>query len=119
MKFSLLAVGQQFEYQGETYIKSTPLIAHQVDTGEQRLIPRSATVVSADAPAVKPPPVNSEIEAQQLQAAFAELEQALYQQFGEDEGFGRAFEQARQRFFERLGLAATPVSPRAKDHSPS
>lgn len=56
MKFSLLAVGQQFEYQGETYIKSTPLIAHQVDTGEQRLIPRSAAVISD----VNPPPPATE-----------------------------------------------------------
>lgn len=118
MKFSLLAVGQQFEYQGETYIKSTPLIAHQVDTGEQRLIPRSANVVSADAPAVAPPPASTHIETQQLQAAFAELEETLHQQLKDDARFARAFEQARQQFFERLGLAA-PVSPRAKDHSPS
>ncbi|MDR9436200.1 MAG: hypothetical protein RI563_04945 [Thiohalophilus sp.] len=119
MKFSLLAVGQQFEYQGESYIKSTPLIAHQVDTGEQRLIPRSANVVSADAPVEAQPLGDSDIEAEQLRDAFAELEQTLHQQLGNDAHFVRAFEQARQRFFERLGLAAVPVSPRAKDHSPS
>lgn len=119
MKFSLLAVGQQFEYQGETYIKSTPLIAHQVDTGEQRLIPRSANVVSADAPAMAQPPVDSDIEAEQLRAAFTELEQELHQQFGEDTRFVRAFGQARQRFFERLGLAVTTPPSAPKDHSPS
>ncbi|MFO8024699.1 hypothetical protein [Thiohalophilus sp.] len=118
MKFSLLAVGQQFDYEGERYIKSTPLIAHQVDTGEQRLIPRSANVVSTDTPAVAPTPANTRIEADQLQAAFAELEHALHQQLGEEARFVLAFEQARQRFFERLGLTAA-VSPRPKDHSSS
>lgn len=117
MKFSLLAVGQQFEYQGETYIKSTPLIAHQVDTGEQRLIPRSATVINTSTPTRTNHPEPSRVDSNELQAAFIELETRLREIFEGDVRFDRAFEQARQQFFDRLGMP--PVTPRADDHSTS
>ena len=42
MKFKQLNIGQQFEYQEQTYIKTTPLIAKHSETGEQKLIPRYA-----------------------------------------------------------------------------
>ncbi|TDX98138.1 hypothetical protein [Thiohalophilus thiocyanatoxydans] len=104
MKFSLLAVGQQFEYQGETYIKSTPLIAHQVDSGEQRLIPRSANVISD----VNPPgPVTDDaphIDARDVQQAFAEFETRLQEQLHRDDRYARAFEEAKRAFFVRLKI---------------
>jgi len=117
MKFRLLAVGQQFEYQGETYIKSTPLIAHQVDTGEQRLIPFSATVVTAGTPAAPARSGRSSIGVAELQQALAEFEQALRESLEGDERFVRALEQARRQLFQRLKI--TPVAPRADDHSSS
>jgi len=104
MKFSLLAVGQQFEYQGETYIKSTPLIAHQVDTGEQRLIPRSANVISDANP---PGPATDDaprIDAREMQQAFAEFEATLQEQLQRDTRYARAFEDAKRTFFLRLKL---------------
>ena len=117
MKFNLIAVGQQFEYQGETYIKSTPLIAHQVDTGEQRLFPLSAVVVSADTPSAPAGPGRTRIEVAELQQAFAELETSLRENLEGDGRFARAFEQARHRFFQRLEI--TPASSLADDHSSS
>lgn len=118
MKFSLLAVGQQFEYQGETYIKSTPLIAHQVDTGEQRLIPRSASVISSSTnPTASSAAEKTSVDSNELRAAFAELEGQLAGLLEQDARVGRAFEQARQRFFDRLGV--TPVDSQADDHSAS
>lgn len=49
MKFSLVAIGSRFEYQGQIYTKTTPLVAAAVDTGTQKLIPRSASVQLIDA----------------------------------------------------------------------
>lgn len=44
MKFSQLNIGQAFEYQGEHFIKATPLVANHAETGSQKLIPRSAVL---------------------------------------------------------------------------
>lgn len=44
MKFYLLPIGETFDYQGEQYIKSTPLVANNISSGKDRLIPRSADV---------------------------------------------------------------------------
>lgn len=43
-KFTLLALGDTFEYQGERYTKSGPMTASRLDNGSQRMIPRSAVV---------------------------------------------------------------------------
>lgn len=43
-KFSLLAIGDNFEYQGEHYTKSGPLTANRLENGSKRMIPRSAIV---------------------------------------------------------------------------
>ncbi len=43
-KFSLLAIGETFDYQGEQYTKSGPLTASRIDNGSHRMIPRSAIV---------------------------------------------------------------------------
>ena len=42
-KFSLLAIGEAFEYQGKHYTKSGPLTASR-SNGNNRMIPRSAVV---------------------------------------------------------------------------
>lgn len=56
-KFHILAVGQHFEWEGKSYVKSTPLIATQVPEGGQKFMPRAAlvTVVDTDTP---PAPLN-------------------------------------------------------------
>jgi len=48
MKFQQLKIGQQFEYHGDFYVKSSPLVASHAETGEQKLIPRYAAIVVTD-----------------------------------------------------------------------
>jgi hypothetical protein len=43
-KFTELATGDSFEFQGEQYLKCGPLIARNLATNSQRMIPRSALV---------------------------------------------------------------------------
>lgn len=42
MKFKLLSIGQKFEYEGDVYIKTSPLIASNVETSHNKMIPRYA-----------------------------------------------------------------------------
>ena len=48
MKFKLLSIGQNFEYEGETYVKTSPLIASNIKTGQNKMIPRYATLKLLD-----------------------------------------------------------------------
>ncbi len=48
MKFKLLSIGQSFEYEGETYVKTSPLIASNIKTGHNKMIPRYATLILLD-----------------------------------------------------------------------
>lgn len=78
MRFYLLAPGQRFEYEGEIYVKTRPLIAVHEATGKERLIRRSANVrpIQGYAPSPAPPP---EPEQQPLQAdAVLETFDAFY-----------------------------------------
>src|SRR5512143_432787 len=54
-KFHLLTVGQHFEWEGKSYVKTTPLLANQVPEGGQKFIPRAALVKVADSVAPTPP----------------------------------------------------------------
>ena len=49
MKFQQLKIGQKFEYQGDIYVKHSPLVAIHSETGKQKLIPRYAAIVVTDA----------------------------------------------------------------------
>ncbi len=74
MKFQHVKIGQQFHYQGETYVKVTPLIASHVKTGQQKLIPRYAVIQlleSGPAPSSQPSPTL--LSAPQVLAAVARL----------------------------------------------
>ena len=48
MKFQHLNIGQQFRYRGKTYLKTTPLVASDAETGNQKLIPRYAEIELLD-----------------------------------------------------------------------
>jgi hypothetical protein len=54
-KFHLLAVGQHFEWEGKSYVKTTPLIATQVPEGGQKFMPRAALVKAVGAEAAAAP----------------------------------------------------------------
>lgn len=73
MKFSQLAIGQTFRYQGEAYTKTTPLMARPLHAeGEQRLLPRSAGVELLDDTA-PPRELPGEIPLAQLDSAMTQL----------------------------------------------
>jgi len=44
MKFKLLSVGQKFKYEGEVYLKTSPIIASNVETGHNKMIPAYAVL---------------------------------------------------------------------------
>ena len=48
MKFKLLSIGQRFEYDSAVYVKTSPLVASNVKTSENKMIPRYATLVLLD-----------------------------------------------------------------------
>ena len=48
MKFKLLSIGQKFEFNGEIYIKTSPLIANNVKTSSDKMIPRYAELSLLD-----------------------------------------------------------------------
>lgn len=53
MKFPQLSIGQRFTWQGRGYTKSGPVAATDAETGQSRMIPRSAEVTLVEA---TPPP---------------------------------------------------------------
>ncbi len=48
MKFKLLSIGQKFKYQDEVYVKTSPIIASNVETSHNKMIPRYAVVTMLD-----------------------------------------------------------------------
>jgi hypothetical protein len=72
MKFSQLAIGQRFAWQGQTWVKSTPLQADPVEGGKRRLVPRSATVepLEIESETDTPPARPSQIPVERLEQAM-------------------------------------------------
>lgn len=54
MKFKLLSIGQKFEYDGAVYVKTSPLVASNIETGHNKMIPRYATLILLDNTGEKP-----------------------------------------------------------------
>ena len=48
MKFKLLSIGQKFKYQDEIYVKTSPIVASNVATGHNKMIPRYAVLTLLD-----------------------------------------------------------------------
>lgn len=44
MKFKLLSIGQKFEYEGEIFVKTSPLVASNIKTAHNKMIPRYAAL---------------------------------------------------------------------------
>ena len=122
MKFQQLKIGQAFGYEGDFFVKTSPLVASHAETGEQKLIPRYAVIAVTDTsttPNDKYPDRN--LNSNQVQTAFnmfydcylgslqklqADIElQAL-------ESFQDKVENARQLFLSELGLPDQATEPR-------
>lgn len=71
-KFLHLPTGEKFIFQGERYQKVTHLLASNLETGKQRMIPRSAMVTLDDgrAPEIITQETKSPIEAEPLMEAL-------------------------------------------------
>ncbi|MCW8900621.1 MAG: hypothetical protein OQK75_04110 [Gammaproteobacteria bacterium] len=48
MKFKLLSIGQKFKYQNEVYVKASPIVASNVETGHNKMIPAYAALTLLD-----------------------------------------------------------------------
>jgi len=48
MKFKLLSIGQKFKFQDEIYVKTSPIVASNVATGHNKMIPRYAVLTLLD-----------------------------------------------------------------------
>ncbi len=71
MKFKLLSIGQKFEYEGEVYIKTSPLIASNIKTSHNKMIPRYATLTLLnDAGTKKQQRRKEPVDAQEILNAF-------------------------------------------------
>ena len=71
MKFKLLSIGQRFEYDGDVYVKTSPLIASNIKTSENKMIPRYAVLTLLDDTGVNEKKVKKEsIDAQEILNAF-------------------------------------------------
>jgi len=71
MKFKLLSIGQKFKFEDEVYVKTSPLIASNVKTGHNKMIPRYATLTLLDNAGTKEPQTTNEpLEAKEVLNAF-------------------------------------------------
>jgi hypothetical protein len=71
MKFKLLSIGQKFEYEGEIFVKTSPLVASNIKTGHNKMIPRYAVLnLLDDMGAGKPKVLNESVGAQEILNAF-------------------------------------------------
>lgn len=71
MKFKLLSIGQKFEYQGDVYVKTSPLIASNVKSSHNKMIPRYAILNLLDDSGNNTPLINNKtISSQETLIAF-------------------------------------------------
>lgn len=71
MKFKLLSIGQKFEYEGESYVKTSPLIACNINTSHNKMIPRYAMLTLLDDTGTKKQQIKNEtINSQKTLDAF-------------------------------------------------
>lgn len=71
MKFKLLSIGQKFKYQDEIYVKSSPIVASNVKTGHNKMIPAYAVLTLLDNNSEDIPTLSKEpIDAEDILSAF-------------------------------------------------
>lgn len=89
MKFPYLPIGTQFEFDGKTYTKISPLLAAAEDGSDQRVIPRYAVLrpIGAPVPAT-PAQYSRQLDPDKVMAAFerfqAECVRLLDEACGDD-----------------------------------
>ncbi|MEW6646179.1 MAG: hypothetical protein AB1450_03145 [Pseudomonadota bacterium] len=121
-KFHQLRPGQRFLWQGSTYEKINPLLARSLDSGAQRMVPRSTTVTLLEgevAPvAAEPPPPDLAAARRVFEDYHRSSLHWLEQQGGSEEQLRRAYAalaQARQRMLAALGEEDGETAPPGED----
>jgi hypothetical protein len=114
MKFQQLRIGQPFEYQGDFYVKSSPLVANHAETGEQKLIPRYAAIVLTDSTSTPDEiKLRRNLNSKQVQIAFDKFYDCYLDSLQQlipgieaqtIEPFQNKLYKARQLFLSELGL---------------
>lgn len=108
MKFHELAIGQQFELEGETYVKSAPLVANHAKTGKQRFMARYVAVsIAGEVAPVVAVQREKMLRAETVISAFDEFYghclQGIENLPPEKQAAGReALAQARKEFLDSL-----------------
>lgn len=69
MKFPQLPLGARFQYDGKSYVKTSPIAASGED-GQTRMIPRYAQVLPLDAGHAAPPKVERRFAEAEVMRAF-------------------------------------------------
>jgi hypothetical protein len=70
MRFAQVPIGTRFEFEGELYLKTGPLIAHREPAGKPRMIPRFAEVQLLGEAAALTPVATSAATAQDVLANY-------------------------------------------------
>lgn len=110
MKFHQIPIGTRFEFEGVVYVKSSALTANRIDSGAQRVIPRSAALrpIEGDPVAIDAEEMTRSIPLPQVRAALRELVAEALK--SAEEGWGPAvaeglrgpLEEQCRRIVERL-----------------
>ncbi|MGM0594381.1 MAG: hypothetical protein ACQETD_07590 [Pseudomonadota bacterium] len=115
-KFTLIPVGDCFEYQGKHYSKTGPLTAVSLEGNRQRMIPRSALVAPLGDETPSAPATlarNVRLDAETVMAAFEQYHNGCLEwlRLAEQEltpatatQIRTALDQARARFSRQLDL---------------
>ena len=117
-KFTLVPVGECFEYQGEQYSKTGPLTAISLTTNNRRMIPRSAMVAPIQSGGQAIPEQESagetfKIDSDRLREAFEHYHVGCIEWLALAEKelsaetaaqIREALQTAQQRFLSELGL---------------
>lgn len=101
MKFSQLPVNESFSFEGENYRKVSPIIAVNLDTGNQRMISRAAVVAPvAGEPQEK---AGGSVEKAVVRAELDRYHRQLQDYIAASDDF--ASDEARQAFTETVNKA--------------
>jgi len=108
MKFAVIEIGQRFNFQGEYYVKSSPLVANNEKTGQQKLF-RRADNIEPDFKAISQEVTNKMTDNDVVMKNFEQFytrciesldEHLSSDQVDEKNGLFGAWEEAKQAFIE-------------------
>lgn len=100
MKLQQLAIGDRFDYEGQTYVKTGPLTA-TTEAGGSRIIPRYAVLAPAGSAAARAPMPSGQLDRPAVIAAFERFAAIARQLAPEDRQ--AALDDARRQFLADLG----------------